>query len=145
VTRVEEAARFPVPVDFGFDYVTDVGNWQAYWPGLLEIAEPDSPWSRPGDELRVVVRFLSGPVEIAMRLEDFRPSRLVVYRGVQSAFPTALHSLHFSPADGGFEYRLVVEFDPRRGLLGILDRTLVAWAVRRVLRRTVENLHTVFG
>jgi hypothetical protein len=143
VTRLEEAARFGVPVEFGFDYITDVGNWPAYWPGLLEIAEPEPRWSRPGDELHLVVRFLSGPVEMAITLEEFRPPSRVAYRSVQSGLPAARHERHFRADDDGFEYRLVVELERRRGLASILDRTLVAWGVRRALRKTIENLRDV--
>ena len=145
LTRVEEAARFAVPVEYGFDYITDVGNWPTYWPGLLEIVEPEPSWSRPGDEMHVVMRFLSGPVEVAMTLEEFRPPERVVYRSAQSGLPAARHERHFRADDGGFEYRLVVEIEPRRGIAGLLDRTLVAWGVRRTLRRTLANLREAFG
>jgi hypothetical protein len=142
---VEAAGRFAVPVEYGFDYITDVGNWPTYWPGLLEIVEAEPSWVRSGDEVHLVMRFLSGPVEVAMTLEEFRPAERVVYRSTQTSLPPARHERHFRSDDGGFEYRLVVEFQPRRGVVGLLDRTIVAWAVRRTLRRTLENLGAAFG
>lgn len=50
--RVEVAHRFAVGLREGYDYITDLGNWHAYWPGLVRI-DPDSHWSAPGDRTRV--------------------------------------------------------------------------------------------
>ena len=54
--------------------------------------------------------------------------------------PDAVHERHFEPAAEGFNYRLVVSFEPRAGLAGLFDRTLVRFAAGRALRRTLDNL-----
>jgi hypothetical protein len=50
------------------------------------------------------------------------------------------HERHFAPADGGFVYRIVVEYEPRAGLRGLYDRLLLQRGVERALRQTVANL-----
>ena len=40
----------------------------------------------------------------------------------------------------GFEYRVAVRYQPRGGLAGVLDRTLVRRGLQRALRRTLDNL-----
>jgi hypothetical protein len=50
------------------------------------------------------------------------------------------HDRHFAAADGGFLYRIVVEFMPRAGLRGIYDRLLLRRGVGRAFRQTVANL-----
>ena len=45
--RVEVAHRFAVGRRDGYDYITNLGNWHAYWPDLVRI-DPDSRWSAPG-------------------------------------------------------------------------------------------------
>ena len=42
-----------------------------------------------------------------------------------------------------FDYRLVVEYEPRGGLRGLYDRLLVRRGIERALRQTVRNLEEV--
>jgi len=50
-----------------------------------------------------------------MTLRELAPNRLVTYRSTQTPLPDADHERHFRPVDGGFSYRIVVEYEPRRG------------------------------
>jgi Polyketide cyclase / dehydrase and lipid transport len=142
--RVDCEDRFGVTVEEGFAFITDMANWPRYWPGLVRV-EPDSRWSEPGDEAGVVTRLLGREVELRMRLRTFEPNRLVEYESRQRGLPDARHERHFAAADGGFRYRLVVEYAPRRGLRGLYDRLLVRRALERVLRQTLTNLRAVFA
>jgi hypothetical protein len=142
--RVEVAHRFGVPVAWGFAYITDPENWPAYWPGLVRI-EPGSRWSRPGDETRLVVKLLGREVEVRMTLTALEQDRLVEYTSVQAGLPDARHERHFEGEGGGFDYRLVVEYEPRHGLRGVYDRVLVRRGVDRALRETIENLERELG
>jgi hypothetical protein len=63
---------------------------------------------------------------------------------VEDGLPDARHERHFAPTDGGFRYRLVVEYAPRPGVKGLYDRLLVRRGVDRALRRTIENLERAF-
>ena len=137
--RVEREHRFEVPVEAGFAFITDMANWPRYWPGFVRI-ESGSRWSAPGDEARIVVRLLGRNVELRMTLRHFEENRLVEYESTQSGMPDARHERHFVPANGGFLYRLVVEYEPRFGLRGLYDRLLLRRGVERALRQTVANV-----
>jgi len=75
-----------------------------------------------------------------MTITAFEPNRLVTYTSTQPGLPDASHERHFEADGTGFTYRLVVEYEPRRGIAGLLDRTLLARGIRRAFRRTFEAL-----
>jgi hypothetical protein len=64
----------------------------------------------------------------------------VTYTSTQPGLPDARHERHFEADGDGFRYRLVVEYEPRRGMAGLLDRTLLPRAVRRALEDTITTL-----
>ena len=142
--RIEAEQRFSVSLRDGFDYITAVSNWPEYWPRLVRV-EPASRWRTPGDRARLVLRLLGRPVELEMTLGRLEPYRLVEYTSLQRGLPQARHERHFAEADGGFDYRLVVELERRSGWRGAFDRVLVRRATERVLRETLRNLQTVLG
>lgn len=137
--RIEREHRFDVPLEAGFEYVTDIANWPSYWPGIVRV-EPGSRWAEAGDEARIVIELLGRPVELRMTLRRFEPPRLVEYESTQAGLPDARHERHFEDDGNGFRYRLVVEYEPRAGLRGLYDRTLVRRGVDRALGRTIANL-----
>lgn len=137
--RIEHEHHFSMPVEAGFAFITDMANWPRYWPGFVRI-ESGSRWSAPGDRARIVVRLLGREVELRMTLRHFEENQLVEYESTQSGMPDAHHERHFVPANGGFLYRLVVEYEPRSGLRGLYDRLLLRRGVERALRQTVANV-----
>jgi len=141
VIRLEDSRRYPVTRERAFDYITDPHNWHEYWPDLLGVADVDAPWREPGDRMRLRMRLNGRPVELDLTLrERVRPS-LVTYRSVQAGLPDVAHERHFAAGGApGFLYRVTVEYEPRRGVAGLLDRTLVRYGMRRALRRTLDNL-----
>lgn len=143
--RVERERTFGVTVEQGFAFITDPANWPRYWPDLVRV-EPGSRWREPGDEARVVTKLLGREVELHMTLRRFEPNRLVEYDSRQAGLPDARHERHFVAAEGGgFRYRLVVEYEPRSGLRGGYDRTLVRRGIDRALRQTLDNLESALG
>ena len=70
---------------------------------------------------------------------SLRPA-LVRYHTTQQGMPDAAHERHFEPAAEGLNYRLMVQFEPRAGLAGLFDRTLLRYAAARALRLTLRNL-----
>ena len=142
--RIEREQVFSTPVERGFSFITDVRNWPAYWPGLVRV-EPDSRWGTPGDRARLVLRLFGREVELAMTLREFVPNRFVAYDSVQAGLPNARHERHFQPVEGGFAYRIVVEYEPRTGLRSLLDRTVVRRGIDRAVRETLLNLERVLG
>lgn len=137
--RLEVTHRFAIPLRDGFDYIVDPRNWPEYWPGLIRV-QPGSRWRAPGDRARVVMRLLGRDVELEMTLRTLDPYRLVEYTSLQHGFPVGRHERGFSAAGDGFEYRLAVEFEPRKGLRGTFDRGPFRRAVERTLQQTVANL-----
>lgn len=142
--RIERERVFPMPVERGFSIITDVGNWPSYWPGLVRV-EPDSRWGAPGDQTRLILRLFGREVELTMTLREFVPNQLVTYDSVQTGLPSAHHERHFRPVEGGFAYRIVVEYEPRTGPRGLLDRTVVRRGIDRAVRETMVNLERVLG
>jgi hypothetical protein len=137
--RIELEHDFAVPLQSGFDYITDTRNWAEYWPGLIRL-EGTPRWREPGDRARLVLRLLGRAVELDMTLTRFEPYRLVEYTSVQRGLPRARHERHFAATGAGFRFRLMVEFEQRPGLRGAFDRIVVARATARAMRQTVANL-----
>ena len=141
---IEAQRRFDVPLPAAFAYITDLARWPEYWPGL-EHVDPESRWQEPGDRARVVLRMIGRRVELQMTLGRLLPCRLVEYTSVQAGLPDAHHERHFEEIDGGFRYRVVVAYEPRRGLRRLFDLVVVRRATRRALLRTLANLDAVFA
>ena len=139
LVRIEREQAFPIPLERGFSVITDPASWPSYWPGLVRV-DPGTRWSAPGDRANLVVRLLGRDVELRMTLEELVPNRLVTYASTQAGLPDARHERHFQAIDEGFAYRIVVEYEPRSGFHGLLDRTVVRRAIDRAVRQTMENL-----
>jgi hypothetical protein len=75
-----------------------------------------------------------------MTIDEFEPNRLVTYTSTQPGLPDAHHERHFEADDGGFVYRLVVEYEPRRGISGVFDRALLRRGIRRAFEQTFAAL-----
>jgi uncharacterized protein YndB with AHSA1/START domain len=144
VTRIAEARRFDVPVERGFAFITDTANWPSFWPGYVRL-EPGSSWGARDDTARLVTRILGRERELTMTITDFEPNRLVTYTSTQPGLPDARHERHFEPDGEGFVYRLVVEYDPRSGVAGLLDRLLLPHGIRRAFESTFAALERELG
>jgi uncharacterized protein YndB with AHSA1/START domain len=138
---IEASRTFAVDRDVAFDYVTEPKNWPHFWPDLVEILDLEQArWQQPGDTMRLRMRMAGRLTELQMTLDEIRRPELVRYRSVQPRLPPVAHERHFEAAGGGCRYRLVVSYPPRAGAAGLVDRTLVRFATRRALRRTLSNL-----
>jgi hypothetical protein len=143
VVRVEVERRFDVSLPEGFEYITDLANWPAYWPRFVRL-EPGSRWRQPGDRADVTLRMLAREIRLAMTLTHVERCLLVEYQSEQRGLPAARHQRHFADADGQLLYRIVVDYAPRAGWRGLLDRTLVRQATARTARLTMSNLDRRF-
>ena len=139
VTRVEAVHRYDVPVDRGFAFITDTANWSKYWPGYVRL-EDGSSWGDVGDTARLTIRLLGRERVLTMTITAFEPNRLVTYTTTQPGLPDASHERHFEPDGDGFLYRLVVDYEPRGGIAGFFDRTLVERGIRRAFESTFAAL-----
>jgi hypothetical protein len=137
--RIEKSQRFEVPVERGFAFVTDPANWPAFWPGFVRLEE-GSRWGAVRDTARLVTRLLGRERVLTMTVTAFEPNRIVRYSSTQPGLPDALHERRFEADGGGFVYRLVVEYEPRRGLAGFQDRFLLPRGIARAFRQTFAAL-----
>lgn len=143
--QVQKTQTYPISPSEGFAYITDVNNWRNYWPDFVRIQDPaNARWSKSGDTVTLDVRLLNRERELTMILEEFKCDLLVTYLSRQTGLPDAHHERHFRAVRGGFEYRMVVTFVPRAGIVGLFDRTLVRIAVTQALRKTHQNLDSIF-
>jgi Polyketide cyclase / dehydrase and lipid transport len=141
--RIEAAHRFDIPVERGFAFITDIANWPSFWPGYVRL-EDDARWQGVGDTVQLVTRLLGRERLLTMRVTAFEPNRLVTYTSTQPGLPDASHERHFEPVEGGFAYRLVVEYEPRRGIAGLFDRMLLPRGISRAFHRTFAALEDEF-
>jgi hypothetical protein len=137
--RVEAAHRYDVPVQRGFAFITSTENWSRFWPGYVRL-EDGSRWGASGDTARLVTRLLGRERALTMTIVAFEPNRLVTYVSTQPGLPDATHERHFEPDGDGFVYRLVVDYEPRRGIAGLFDSILLARGIRRAFGRTFDSL-----
>jgi hypothetical protein len=139
--RIEVEHIFAAELSEAFSFITDIANWPKYWPGFVRIEEPANPrWSEPGDKVTVVLKLLGRERSMHMELDRFQANALVEYRTRQEGLPDARHERHFRAVPGGFEYRLVVSYQPHPGLRGLVDRLVVRRGVERTLRKTLGNI-----
>jgi uncharacterized protein YndB with AHSA1/START domain len=144
VKRVEAAHHYDIPVERGFAFITDPANWPKFWPGYVRLEE-GSTWGAPGDTARLITRLFGRERELTMTITAFEPNRLVAYTSTQPGLPAASHERNFQPDGQGFVYRLVVEYEPRRGRAGFFDRFLLARVIGRAFRSTFLALEREFA
>ena len=133
-----------MPVERAFAFITETANWSTFWPGYVRL-EDGSNWGAPGDTARLVTRLMGRERELTMTITVFEPNRLVTYASTQPGLPDARHERHFEPDGEGFVYRLVVEYEPRRGVAGVFDRFLLVRGIRRAFQSTFEALDRVLA
>lgn len=144
--HIEMIHTLDVSVAEAFAYITDMKNWPEYWPNFIRMEKSGAAsWSTPGDKAIVVMTLLNRERAVNMELEAFRKDACVTYISRQRGLPDVRHERHFEAARNGCRYRLIVEYEPRRGVAGLFDRTLVRRSVEQALRKTVQNLDRVFN
>ena len=139
--RIEVEHVFHVELSKAFNYIVDTTNWPEYWPGFVRLEDSENAqWREPGDKITVVLKVLGRERSMHMELERFEANALVLYRTRQDGLPDAHHERHFNAIPKGFEYRAVIDFEPRQGLQGVFDRLVVKRGIERTLRKTVDKL-----
>jgi polyketide cyclase/dehydrase/lipid transport protein len=145
MVHIEVSHTFPVSVSEAFAYITDIQNWPEYWPNFVRIENPSAAkWSSPGDKVTVVLKLLNRERVMKMELKEFQKDSRVIYVSRQAGLPDAHQERHFKTIPAGSEYRVVVEYQPRQGLVGLVDRLLVKASVEKAMRKLVQNLDRVF-
>jgi hypothetical protein len=144
MVRIEVSHTFPVSVAEAFAYITSMQNWPAYWPDFIRIENPsEARWKNPGNKVTIVIKLLNRERALNMELKEFQENARVSYISRQQGLPDVRHERLFKTVPGGCEYRLIVEYEPRRGFAGLFDRLLVKRSVERAMHKTVQNLESV--
>lgn len=142
--RIEHSHGLQMPVEYAFSYITDPANWTEFWPGLARVEQVED-WPNPGGRAQVVIRFLGRETTLVMALTLYEHQRFVGYTSVQKGLPNARHERRFEPTSAGCLYSLAVEYEPRPGPSGFVDRFVLPRAIERTLRRTTANLERCFA
>jgi len=145
MVHIEVSHTFPVSASEAFAYITDIQNWPEYWPNFVRIANPSAAtWSNPGDKVTVVIRLFNRERTMNMELIEFQKDFRVIYVSRQGGLPDAHQERQFQTVPAGYEYRVVVEYQPRQGLIGLFDRLLVKGSVEKAMQKLMQNLDRVF-
>ncbi|HEY7621115.1 MAG TPA: SRPBCC family protein [Solirubrobacteraceae bacterium] len=140
---IEEQRRLPVSLQEGYDYITDPANWPEYWPRLVRVNSAIR-WREPGDRASVTLRMLGRDVTLDMTLVQIDPYRVIEYTSEQRGLPSVRHRRRFEAAGEQLAYGIEVEYEPRPGWRGLLDRHLVRRAIERATHETITNLDQRF-
>src|SRR4029079_13068508 len=112
--RLELTRDLPVGAREGFDYITNVENWPAYWPRFVEIRDAETArWAEPGDRISVVMAARRRPTQLNMTLDEFIPNERVAYHSTHDGLPDFRHERLFSETGGRLRYTLLVAYEPR--------------------------------
>lgn len=146
MVHIEIAHTFPVSLSDGFAYITDMNNWADYWPDFIRFENQGNVrWSRPGDEVTLVLRLFNRARALTLILDQFQKDAFVAYYSRQHGLPDARHKRYFKAVPEGMALRLVVEYEPRKGLTGLFDRFFIKYCVEKALRKTINNLSRRLG
>lgn len=146
MVRIKIDHAFPVSVDKAFSYITDIDNWSQYWPDFIRLEEHgDIKWGARGAQLLVVIHLLNRETGLNIELHSFVKDRLVKYVSRQKGLPEIWHERHFMQTSKGSGFRLIMEYQPRRGLAGLFDRILLRYSIKKAIRKTLNNLDLQLG
>lgn len=144
--RVEASRTFPISVQDGFDYITQLPNWRNFWQGYVGIDDEEhASWSKPGDELTLRLKNYGRVVAMNMHLDEFEPYDRILYRSEQPGLPDFRHERYFRAANGGLTCTNAVGWTPRGGFKGVLDRLVLPPLIRRKMVKTLADLDGIFG
>lgn len=137
---------FPISSVEAFDYITDLKNWPEYWPDFIRLEEiNDIEWGREGARVRNVIKLFGRETAMDIELHKFVANSLVKYISRQEGLPDIRHQRHFVDTPEGCSFRLVMEYEPRSGLKGYFDRTLLRFSIIKAIRKTLCNLDNRIG
>ena len=139
--RVELTRIFAIPPDAAFAYITDMANWKHFFPGFVRIENPaEARWGRTGDRVTVRARRFGRESELQMELHEFHPAERVSFVLRQRGLPDMRHERLFRATSGGCECRFVAAYEPRTGLVGLVDGLLVKQALVRSFNSALSKL-----
>ncbi|MEV0270666.1 SRPBCC family protein [Hamadaea sp. NPDC050747] len=121
----------PFPRDEVFEYLADPRNWPLLQPEIEAVDDLDG-WDKPGG--RCVLRLRGGRTQ-RHELLDFDQPRLLREVARSDGLPEIEHERVFADLADGTWLQNYARYDPRPGIAGLFDRTVLAWVLRRRYQR----------
>jgi hypothetical protein len=144
VQRIEVSRHYRVPVERAYGFIMETRNWSRFFPGFIAL-DPKSRWTAPGDTAWLTISLLGRQRGVTLTLERIQPNSSLSYTSRQNGLPEAHHERIFIADQDGFTFNLLVAYQARGGLPGVMDRTVVKRGVRRLLQRTLDALEVEFA
>ena len=143
--QVEERRTFPVALKKAWDYVVDFRHWPDWYVGLSNIIDPAAgSWELPGDEVRFEYRLLGRRLEGVSRIEEMSEHNMTRFTSRIPGMPVV--SQEWNWIDQGDHCDVVVTLeteDTVRFFERVIENTLLPRTLRRDLKESLENLHTI--
>lgn len=144
--HIELHRTYPVSRKVGFGYITDPKHWPE-WIGLELLDETKTNWSKKGDEVPYLYKWMGIPMKGLGTLEKVVPGESIVAVFKMSPLPLATFRLTFENAGAhAFTFMYSVDYDVPEGLLGkVIDQgLLIGPYLKRDMRLHMERLADVF-
>ncbi len=158
--RIELADTFPVPLEEGFNFLSDVDHWPYWHPGMIKIlgwrrqtvwsvlrrAPSGGAWLEPGDTVFFTYKVLGHRSTGTAVLKEIRKHE--VMRSVVNidGLPEMRQEFSFSAVgEGSFQLKVVLESDGITDVDGtVADPTLFPHIMSVELEAMMANLEDVF-
>lgn len=129
----------PVPRADVFDFLADARNWPGFVPGVQTVDQVEG-WGTPGGRCRLTISLLGRRRTLDCEMTESDRPRLFRYLAREEGQPTASHDCQFVEVAGGTRVEISARRDPRRGPVGMYDRFMVPWALKRMLNRQMVSV-----
>lgn len=134
MSEVRFDGDMPIPRAQVFDLLADARNWPAFLPGVKAVDHVEG-WGAPGGRCRLTISLLGRRRTVDCEMTAFERPRLFHYLAREEGHPTASNDCRFIEVTEGTRVEISARREPRRGAVGIYDRFVAPWALKRMLDR----------
>jgi carbon monoxide dehydrogenase subunit G len=134
----------PAPPADVFDLLADARNWPSVMPGVETVDGVDG-WGAPGGRCRLTIRLLGQSRTFDCEMTDVDRPQLFRYLAREEGQPTSSNACRFAEVAGGTRVEISAQRDARRGVAGLYDRSVVPWALKRMLDRQMTAVTTTLA
>ena len=90
----------------------------------------------------MTIRLLGRRRTLDCEMTECERPHLFRYLAREEGQPTASSHCQFAEVAGGTRVKISARRDPRRGAIGVYDRFMVPWALKRMLNRQMASVST---
>ena len=139
MSEVRFVGVMPIPRAEVFDLLSDARNWPVFVPGVKAVDYVES-WGAPGGRCRLTISLLGRRRTLDCEMTEFERPGLFRYLAREEGHPTASNDCRFVEVAGGTRVEISARREPRRGPVGLYDRLVVPWALKRMLDRQMVSI-----